>query len=402
MIKIVVLGGTGDVYLVCALIEAFKRRHNRDNVQVVIEGKYACIAEMFGVSYAIDDTAIIKAEADPAMQRDYDNVIAEGRYFYAHPCFQRTHIRVDALTAKPDASQSDMYRLILRLEPDDPLALPNLPQRDPVPNSVVVITQSTSWPNNQPHFWDLLAVRLRQAGWHVVVNDLGWPLKELFQHCANAEWAIGPQCGVMSILTTGRFACRKTFVTANVDDNAAIGFLARQTYPYGYVTKFSNQDYDVDEFKVSDHDHDAVASLVVHSANALRLRPHDPTPVATVAVPLTPGDFLDRFAVLTVKRERFSLEKRAAQEREYQRHAELFRQTARPEGVAKMFGDLLELHRSNFELLEGVVPDALAGGGMSPEAHVAAVRNNKARIDLKRAIDEACHAPYFEGKSYYG
>jgi hypothetical protein len=402
MVKIAILGGTGDVYLICALVGAFKRTHNRDDVEVVVKGRYACIPAMFGVAYSVDDAAILRAETDQQMQRDYENVIADDRYFYAHPCFQRMHMRADQMTAHNDASQADMYRMILRVDQDSPLALPALPSRTFVPNTVIVITQSTSWPNNQPRFWDLLALRLRQAGWHVIVNDLSWSLAELFQHCANAEWAVGPQCGVMSILTTGRFHCRKTFVTANVDDNWAPGFVARQTYPYGYVTKFSNDDYDVEEFKVSEGNHDEVASLVVHGSNAMRLWPHDPDPVPTVMMRLSPGDFLDRLAVLAVKRAKFPLDRRAAIEREYQRHAEAKRVLQLPPEVDGLFGQLLDLHAAAFDLLERMVPAAIGDGTVGADDHIAAVRLNKERSAAKAAIDEACRVPFHEQKSYYG
>jgi hypothetical protein len=401
MMKLVILGGTGDVFLVCSLIEAFKRRHNRDAL-VIIRPRYSCIAEMFGVRYEVDDSIVLDAERDPAFQRDYDNAMVEDRYFYTHPCFLRSGVRVDHLTTKPDASQADMYKMILRIPPEEPLARPTIPKSNPLANSVVIITQSTSWPNNQPKFWDLLSLRLRQAGWHVIVNDLSWSLKELFQYCANAEWAVGPQCGVMSILTTAEFPCRKTFVTANVDDNSAPGFLSKQTYPYGYVTKFSNRDYDVEEFKVSQHDHDAVATLVVHGSNAMRLWKHNPNPMITIGMSLAPGDFLDRFAVLTIKKERFSLDRKAAIEREFQRHAEAFRQMPRTKEIDGLFSALVVLHRETYDLLEKMVPSALAEDMMRVEDHVKAVKLNKRRIEMKREIDAHCSVPHTEVKSYHG
>jgi hypothetical protein len=67
----------------------------------------------------------------------------------------------------------------------------------------------------------------------------------------------------------------------------------------------------------------------------------------------------------------------------------------------KLVDELADLHRRNFDLLERMVPEALGGGGMTPEDHVEAIRNNKARVELKQAIDAALHAPYTESKSYF-
>lgn len=403
MINLVVLGGTGDVYMLSALLDLFKKTHARD-AQLVVRQRYACVADMFpGANYVVGDAEIDAAERDPAMQRDYDNVIADGRNFYAHPSFFRTNVRIDNLTTKQDVSQADMYKVLLRLPWGAPLALPRVPGGPTQPGKVVVVPDARSWPNLHHEFWAKLCARLPTDGWNVQNNNSsGWSLAQLLQNCAEAEWVIGPQCGVMSILVTGRFPCRKTLASSNIDNAPAIYPFSTHTFPYAYVTKFSNQDYDVEEFKIVGGREDELVELIANGQNALRLWPHDPAPVVSVNVPLTPGDFLDRYAVLTVKREKFAPAKRAAIEREYQRHHELYvrlQPQLTPE-VNDLVSALADLHRANFDLLETVVPDA-AAGGMTPEAHVEAVRNNKARMELKWAIDKACHAPYTEPKSYY-
>ena len=400
MINIVVLGGTGDVYLLSALFEAFRRTHNR-NAQLVVRDRYRCIADMFGVPYVVDDALITKAEADAVMHRDYDNVLADDRNFYAHPCFLRTNMRVDHLTTKPDVSQCDMYRTILRVPWEAPLALPKIPEVEKRPGKVVIIPEARSWPNLFPGFWSVLATKLSYADWNVQNNNgSGWSLKDLFRQCAEAEWVIGPQCGVMSILVTGRFPCRKTLASSNIDGSALYLF-STHTFPYAYVTKFSNQDYDVEEFKITADGQQALADVIVAGVNGLRLWPHDPAPVTTVSVPLAPGDFLDRLAVLTVKRTKFPLAKRAAIEREYQRHTELRVRLEAPPEVNGLFDRLVQLHSTNFDLLERMVPAAVENATMAVEDHVAAVRSNKERIEIKVAIDAACRSPYSEIKSYF-
>lgn len=403
MIRLVSIGGSGDCYLVCALLDSFRRHHDRDDVTVISKGKYAAIADLFKVPFIADDAMVHRAETDIAMQRTYENLpLSATMPFYVHPCFLRSEIRVDKLTTKPDASQADMYRMILQLPLDAPLALPQLPVGPPAPNTVLIIPEAVSWPNDQPGFWSALTKALAATGRQVFLNDQRWTLRELLVRCWQSEWVVGPQCGVMSILVTGQFPCRKTLASAALTDaNKKLSFLSPRTFPYAYVTKFANTDYDVDEFEVTDDNHGEIVDAIVNGPNGLRLRPHDPRPVQTVQAPLSPGDFLDRFAVLTIKRQRFPAPLRAGIEREYRRFADLLKNLPRSPAIDDLHAQLLGLHSETYDLLETMVPGALAGS-MSPERHVEAVRLNRRRAALKRAVDEACRGPYSEGKSYYG
>lgn len=398
--RIVVLGGSGDAYLVSALMGAFKRHHGRD-AEIVLRQRIAPVADLFGVHYVVDDALVTQAEQDHGFQATYENHFGGASPYYAHPCFIRSPVRIDKLTTKPDVSQADMYRMILCLPHDAPLDLPTPPAVAKESGTVVMLTDSTSWPNTQPEFWPMLAEALRAAGWQVAMNDMCWSLAELLARCTAAEWVIGPQCGVTSIMVTGQFPCRKTLATPNIDGNRRPEYLAAETFPYAYVTKFANQDHDVEEFKISDDNHAEIVDLIVNGQNARRLWPHNPAPVKSISMPLTPGDFLDRLAVLTVKRELFRPERRAAIEREYQRHAEARRQANLGAEADGMFDALVDLHRANFKLLERMVPAALEAG-MGADDHVAAVKSNQERARIKRAIDLACRAPYCEIKSYHG
>lgn len=404
-VRLVTIGGSGDAYLVCALVEAFKRHHGRDDVEVVGKAKYACIANLFRVRFRADDALCHAAEGDVALQRTYENILLSPTMpFYVHPCFLRSEIRVDKLTTKPDASQADMYRMILRVPSDAPLSIPETPAVAPAPGTVILIPDAVSWPNTQPAFWAALAPALVATGRTVMVNDPEWSLQELLVRCAAAEWVIAPQCGVMSILVTGRFPCRKTLASAALtDENKKLSFLSPQTFPYAYVTKFSNADYDVEEFEITDHNHAEMVDAIVRGQNALRLWGHDPRPVLTISAPLSPGDFLDRLAVLTVKRARFPIEKRAAIEREYRRFSDLQKLLPQSPEVVDLFAQMCVVHAETFDVLAGMVPEALdERGTVSMVQHVAAVKLNKRRVELKQAVDAACRAPYTEVKSYYG
>jgi hypothetical protein len=128
VIRLVVLGGTGDAYLICALAGAFERKHGRP-VTVVMREKFGAVAELFpGVRVAFDEALVHRAENDPEMQRTYQNdLLSDDAPFYAHPCFVRSPTRVDHLTTKPDASQADMYRMVLGLPIETPLARAHAP-----------------------------------------------------------------------------------------------------------------------------------------------------------------------------------------------------------------------------------------------------------------------------------
>lgn len=409
MTRIVILGGTGDVYLISALYAAFCHHHHQTrDVTLVLREKFRSIVDMFpGVPYECSEEQVWRGENDPTFQAEYLNpLLSSTEPFYVHPCMLRSQTRVDHLTTKPDASQADMYRMILRLPPEVPLTLPTDIPRPPIEaQSVLLIRDAVSWPNTQPWFWDKLADRLRLDGRNVIENDKSLRLGTLLNLCASSDWVIGPQCGVMSILCTGQFPCRKTLATPSVDDDRAPGFLAAETYPYAYVTKFDGKDYDVEEFKIARGNHADLVQAIATGQNAQRLWPHDPRPVQTMMAPITPGDALDRLAVLMVKRDHFEPRRRAAIEREYQRYLELCRRLRLDTKIEGMLWRLYESHRRAYHVLEQIVPAAMKDdpdlGGGDVALHVAAIRENRTRTDLKREIDAMVHAPYREVKSYY-
>jgi hypothetical protein len=412
--EIVVLGGLGDAYLVMALYDALCRAHPQHNIILTIKNRHRALVGLFpGVRTQVDDDTTFGAEADQGMQRNYLNDLFTGRPFYAHPCMARTRLVIDELPSLQRVTQADLFRMVLGLRLSAPLTPAMPPLMVPVPGTVMIV-EATTWPNTQPGFYPKLIEALRANGRDVWVNDGKLPLDDLFRRAAVTEWVIGPQCGLMSILVTGQFPCRKTLVTPSIDCGAAPHYWAKMTFPYAYVTAFAGQDFDVEEYKVGDN-HAGVIDLVMNGVNARRLRPHDPSPAANVTMTLTPGDFFDRFAVLTVKREKFSTDQRASIEREYQRHDEARRQRLWPKELDGMLDKLIELHAKNFDLLAQLVPQAIAHESVEfgPDlavtpplaeminAHFEAMRSNKERVRLKQEIDAVCHAPYREVKSYY-
>lgn len=389
MIRLVSLGGTGDAYLVCALARAVEAQYDSE-VTVALRERQLAVPEMFGLRCEAADDEVARAERSRATQRSYNNRLAAGRTFYAHPCFTRSHVSLAELTTLPgQLSQAHVFRALLGLPLDTPLEVPPLPTAERRENVALLIPEAGSWPNDQPEFWATLAQELRAGGWSVEINDDASPLADLLTFAASAEMVAGPQCGVMSIPVAAEFPCRKVLCTPQIEEGEGfpVGYRRlRATFPYAYVTKFTGNDYDVDEYRITARNHAEVVESILAAPRGQR----DPHPVTTVSVPLTPGDFLDRLAVLAVKRDRLG----PAADREYLRYRE-----ACPAEWDGLLRELVNLHSTTFDQLAFTVPAALA----CPERddHVA-VALNRTRVELKRRIDEDLRAPYREIKSYYG
>ncbi len=396
-LHLVALHGTGDTYLVCALAEAVERFHHRE-VTVVVKPAHVAIPRMFGLRLAIDEDLVREAERNRVMQQGTENNLRLGvPRVFVHPSFVRHGARIDQLTVKGDVSQADMYRAILHLPPDAPLALP-APLAAARHTGVLLIPEARSWPNTQPLFWIELYNRLHDMGRDVLINDADWTLEQLLEECASAEWVIGPQCGVMSTLCAARFPCRKTFATPSVDGGRYPGLPVADTFPYAYVTKFAGDDYDVEEFKITSGNHAALVEMIAGGVNARRLRPVNLLPVRSVMAPLSPGDAADRLAVLQVKQERFGPDLVAGIQRELGRYCHLVPQMAAPQGL---YDQLVQLHRDGFDMHERFVRGALSDAPGLEADHAAAVKLNKRRVELRQAIDAACGAATTEVKSYY-
>lgn len=398
MSEVVVLGGLGDVYLVASLFAEYQRQVDA-NATLVVKPNHAAVVELFGLPFRTDDLAF-HVEGDRQFQSQ-ENERGSPRFF-PHPCMSRTQVDLTpATTLDRRFTQADMFRLIMGLPLDAPMALPRVPEGAPVPGTVI-ICEAHTWPNLAPEFTGQLATRLWAEGRDVWVNDGKLPLRELLARCARTEWMIGPQCGLMSILIAGRWPCRKTLATPALEGGLAPEYWASRTWPYARPETFSGFSFDVDEFKVFPGvDHVATIELVLNSSNGLRLWPHDPSPTTVVRVPITPGDLLDRVAVLQVKRTRFESRQLAAVEREFQQLWDIAAPFAVSE-VPSKYAELVAIHEETFDLLADVVPGVVGGGSFGSDRHAVAVKLNLHRITLKRQIDDALRASWREEKDYYG
>lgn len=386
MNKLVTMFGTGDTYLVCALFRAYVAKYGPS--EIICKTSHATIPRMFGIQFQLNDSIVTLAETG------HWQTIED--LTYVHPSCPLNYTRPDQFTFKcGDISQADMYRALLDLPLNTMLDHPKINRTaGQIKKSALLIFEAKSWPNTQPLFWRKLNNALVKEGWSVEWNTGAQSLDELFEQCARTEWVIGPQCGVMSILTTARFACRKSFCTPAIDDaeKRPPDYPIHRTFPYAYVSKFSGEDFDVDEFKITDHNHDDVIVKLLQ-AQAGRLQ----APVMTINAPLSPGDFLDRLAVLHVKLEKFDVMRRAAIQREHDRYYEIYK--AQP-FCGQLFDSLLLNHRKTFDLCSSYVPDALVGKN-DEQRHAKAIQLNKERVELKRKIDLICQSPYSDVKDYY-
>ena len=179
----------GDTWVVCALAKAFKEAHGQ--ITMVIKPEQAAIAQMYQ-----DDIFKIIA-VDGAQLSDYCIRIhhfctfAIDLPFIAHP-FWVGDGRLDRLIelfrypGRGGICFSDMFRHILHLSWDAPLALPAIPQmwRDEAEayaqtigmaprKSVILFPDNNSNEALPTGFWQPLAEKLNQAGYKVFTNLAG-------------------------------------------------------------------------------------------------------------------------------------------------------------------------------------------------------------------------------------
>lgn len=403
MIKLVALYGTGDCYLLSALFRSFLDHHESrvGAAALICKPEHEAIPLMFGIEPTLDADLVRQGESNLTLQANHDNHIGQNNVVFVHPSFVRSGVRIDHLTAHSFVSQADLYRGLLHLPMNTPLAKPDISSHiDPDfgQDRVLLIPEARSWPNSQPGFWTLLAAMLKGAGHEVEINQPDWSLTRLLNEIGVSSWVIGPQCGVMSILCEAQFPCRKTFCTPSVPKPRPLGFLVDQTFPYGYVTKFAGHDWAVDEYEIGDKNHELIISHILASADVW---PH-PKPVTSFSMPLTPGDFLDRLAVLMVKGANFKDARRVAVRRELERYVEVY--TSQPKAfvrVGREFEELIAVNQNIFTHSATLVPEAIDGNISNLQAHARIIQLNKRRVELKQQIDQAMDAAYSEVKDYY-
>ena len=399
-ITLVCLHGTGDTYLVCSLANAVRQHHGRE-VRLVVKESHKAICEMFDLDFSIDDARVQNAETNTGMHENYNNYSAftRGGIVYCHPSFIRSGVRIDHLSAKPSITQADLYRAILHLSPDTPLMSGYTPTHAPKPDTVMILPEARSWPNTKRSFWIALAENLAQAGRKVTFNDTRWPRAKLLERCAESEWVIGPQYGMMAIMCHAQYPCRKTICTPSIDGKGLRGFPLQQTYPYAYVSKFAGFDYDIDEFKIGD-DIDSVISCILGSKNFLRLGVYNPAPVLSTSIDVSAGELFDRLAILAVKLQMLPANKRALVLREYLRLTEIaLPLTIRFPSLGDPIGRLTEANRDVWVANDLKVAASLNGQPVA--SHVDADQASLRRMKIKQEINIICASAFEEVKSFY-
>lgn len=266
-----------------------------------------------------------------------------------------------------------------------------------IANRVVLIPEARSWPNSCPEFWPMLGMALQDRGWKVTMNSSSYSLAQLFDLCSDAEWVIGPQCGVMAILCHAMFPCRKTIATPSVDGHHYF----KKTYPYAYVSTFAGEDYDdVEEVKINQLSQREAISDVLAGRHAQRL-PVLNARVHPVTVELSPGDLLDRFSILKLKVNQLPPEKCAFVMREYLKYCEIASELINRSPTDKLFGELLGCNAEAWEHNEISVTGMLERGENISQHFADAARLNKERVGLRNLINQMCGSAFTEIKSYY-
>jgi hypothetical protein len=189
----------------------------------------------------------------------------------------------------------------------------------------------------------------------------------------------------MAILCHAMFPCRKTICTPDVDGT---GWIVPKTYPYGYVTKFAGEDYDVDEVKITRDVERAVRQVIDGEGGSGKL-------IADVPVRVSFGEFFDRLSILKVK-----MEKKPTRlvSREYHKMKEQTFPTT--EEVLFLMSKLIGVNREAWDINERLVTDVFSRDNILSSDFVAVSKLQRRRIELKNQINELLGSQP-EVKSYY-
>jgi hypothetical protein len=374
MIHLVTQHGTGDTYMTLAFAAAVARVRN-DKVSVRIKPEHRAIVDMF---------PDVSGHDLPKGWTTTDTPIN------CHPAsFSGDISRFAYLDRAP--SHADLWRAMLDLPLDEPMVRGQFSHtaNNVSPEKVFVIKEARSWPNNHPEFWPALIDALEQSGRLVGVNKPEDSLDTVFTNCSYANWVIGPQCGVMAILCHALFPCRKTICTPDVDGT---GWIVPKTYPYGYVTKFAGEDYDVDEVKITEDVEGAVKRVIDGDGGSGSL-------IRDIPVRINYGEFCDRLSILQVKA--MNKPTRGAVAREYYK---LFEKIApmldSSFKTTDAFAKLWDVNVKAWDVNERLVTDVFSRGNVLSSDFVAVSKLQKKRTELKNQINELFGSQQ-EVKSYY-
>lgn len=358
--------GLGDTWLVCALAHALP------GVTVHVKPDHAPIAEMFGLAYETSPGGIT-----------------------VHPSTMSGGNALDALTAREGFSQADMYRLLLDLPLDTPLARPTLKWHSSAPRGVVIMPHARSMPTRPLWFWRDLAERLSRtmpvywnspeacAGTTRFYGHIG----ELYALIEAAGWVIGPNTGGFVCAVASELKAHKTLI-AHVPEEP-FRFNAHVTlkgaFPFSHQRKFCGRDYDVDEIGPDD-----VIEIPEGEPNTR------PSPI--LRAPMSLGDILDRLTILDLKLE-------ANPSRHIKRERQEILDTLQEAGIGQADTEpqltaLRAANRAGFEIGDRLYAQT---NEQTPEAtalHIAMMRTNKDRVKAKQAINAKTGSLLTEAKTY--
>lgn len=430
-IVLVTSHGLGDTHLVAGLCHALKEKWPGFQITLVCKKEHRDLALMFP---SID--LVASMDPVPTGQNETTHPVP-GKTFYTHP--SQALIRGDHCVAHRPMCDAAMYAMILGLDPNTRVALPEFPDECYLDASaiadrleirdiatVLLVPYANSWPNAPVAFWNELATALEAAGYRVLWNDHNLlPLHLVFPFLEQIDWVIGANCGFMQVAVLGQLDCRKTILHQALNGNN-LGLPISSPALYANVRKIDGHKYDIEEFQVGGSGMwSMLIETIIRGRNATG---PDPilTPLTTIEVETSPGDVIDRLTILWLKQAYLPAIKAASLQREIDLLLDVrYRLMQAYPDVAIHESELCRLNliawKNNQILIDEVVDgygegswqlwdgddieplagvDELAKAQKVIKAFAAAHWANRARVAAKNQIDALCQAGTREEKTY--
>lgn len=173
--------GVGDTYLVCALLNSFKKKHG-GNIVLIMKIEHCEIAEMF--SKMVKRIEFIKfSKINLAIVTRFTS-FKIGHIFIGHPLFLRKNY-LSGL-GQQGIELLSVYRKIFELDPTCELSKPEIKQEYEksshikfsklglIPGKTVILVTSANSGQNLPiSFWNDLVIQLKLNDWSVCQNMIG-------------------------------------------------------------------------------------------------------------------------------------------------------------------------------------------------------------------------------------
>jgi len=457
---IVSLYSLGDTYLLCALGEKFRRYHCRDGAPLIliIKESHLAVAEMFiqhfDRVYLVKDHSINHV-TDHAMRHKINSPFKKDSGMLIHP-HHMNDTRVDDFTNIDGVSHTAMFAHLMRM----PITT-SLSPAIPVPGkeegaadlcrkhnivrgrSVILFPDSNSWPQPEDAFWAEIPARLAARGWHVYTNGSGnrhgrrasplpgsklidVPLDLVLPVLSYAGWAIGALCGLMNIIIATRTECRKTIVVhgprpgeiLHINDYLNV----TSAYPFAHQRKLDNCDYDIEEFQVRGPEtYPAIADRIANGFNANFDTQPSANPVSRITTQISPGELLDKIAVLQVKMKKLGPRKTCVVMKELDALNEIIENTYGSPSmtIGRLIDELREINEQGWEINEQIYsefsdpvyasdewrlnpndPESVSKAELSVRNFRKSQAINRQRILLKNKVNRILGSNWFEFRSF--